>query len=82
MSGTENALLTIPNSEKKSGSPNHPITSKNLPNLSRAVYYLGGVPPGRPFILIHRKSRTSTLVCDYNHRARIQRRSNAEQLLS
>lgn len=47
MSGTENALLTIPNSEEKSGSPNHPITSRDLPNLSRAVYHLGGVPPGQ-----------------------------------
>lgn len=44
--GTESGLLTIADREEQSGSPTTPITLKMLPNLSRAVYYLGGVPPG------------------------------------
>lgn len=44
--GTETGLLTIPQREEQSGSPAQPIVLRMLPNLSRAVYYLGGVPPG------------------------------------
>lgn len=45
--GTESALLTVPGREEPApGSPTTPITSRMLPNLNKAVYYLGGVPPG------------------------------------
>lgn len=44
--GTENGSLKVNNEEPRTGSPTTPITSNLLPDLSRAVYYLGGVPPG------------------------------------
>lgn len=44
--GIESGLLTIPQREEQSGTPTQPIVLRMLPNLSRAVYYLGGVPPG------------------------------------
>lgn len=42
---TENGRLKV-NSESNEGSPTAPITSKLLPDLADAAYYLGGVPPG------------------------------------
>lgn len=42
---TENGILEV-NGQKQSGSPTKPITSVSLPDLSEAVYYLGGVQPG------------------------------------
>lgn len=44
--GTESGLLTIPDREEQKGSPTTPIALHMLPNLKKAVYYLGGVPPG------------------------------------
>lgn len=41
---TENGNLKV-NNEELTGSPTTPITSSLLPDLSRAVYYLGGIPP-------------------------------------
>lgn len=43
---TENGSLKVNSEEPRTGSPTSPITSSLLPDLSRAVYYLGGVPPG------------------------------------
>lgn len=43
---TENGSLKVNNEEPRTGSPTTPITAGNLPDLSKAVYYLGGVPPG------------------------------------
>lgn len=34
------------NEEEKTGSPTTPITANLLPELSSAIYYVGGVPPG------------------------------------
>lgn len=42
---TENGNLKVNNEEPLNGSPTTPITSSMLPDLSRAVYYLGGIPP-------------------------------------
>lgn len=42
---TENGNLKVNNEEPLNGSPTTPITSSLLPDLSRAVYYLGGIPP-------------------------------------
>lgn len=42
---TENGNLKVNNDEPLIGSPTTPITSTLLPDLSRAVYYLGGIPP-------------------------------------
>lgn len=44
--GTESGMLTVPHKEERSGSPTTPIARTMLPNLSKAVYYVGGVPPG------------------------------------
>lgn len=43
---TENGSLKVRNEESKDGSPTTPITAGNLPDLSKTLYYLGGVPPG------------------------------------
>lgn len=42
---TENGNLKVNNEEPLTGAPTTPITSALLPDLSRAVYYLGGIPP-------------------------------------
>lgn len=42
---TENGNLKVNNEEPLNGSPTTPITSSMLPDLSRAAYYLGGIPP-------------------------------------
>ena len=42
---TENGNLKVNNEEPLTGAPTTPITSSLLPDLSRAVYYLGGIPP-------------------------------------
>lgn len=34
------------NEEPQTGAPTKPINSNLLPDLSSALYYLGGVPPG------------------------------------
>ncbi|KAL5281190.1 LAMA2 family protein [Megaselia abdita] len=44
--GTENGVLRVNDDIISSGSPNLPIKSHMLPDLSDSVYYLGGVPPG------------------------------------
>ncbi|XP_055907050.1 laminin subunit alpha-2 isoform X2 [Eupeodes corollae] len=44
--GTENGSLRVNNDTPITGSPTVPIKSHMLPDLSKAVYYLGGVPPG------------------------------------
>lgn len=44
--GTENGVLRVNDDVISSGSPNLPIKSYMLPDLSDSVYYLGGVPPG------------------------------------
>lgn len=44
--GTENGSLKVNNEEPRTGSPTKPVISNLLPDLSKAVYYLGGVPPG------------------------------------
>lgn len=40
------------NEENKNGAPTVPITVNSLPDLSKAIYYLGGVPPGN-FLFIN-----------------------------
>ncbi|XP_023158823.1 laminin subunit alpha-1 isoform X2 [Ceratitis capitata] len=44
--GTENGILRVDNEPAITGSPTVPIKSHMLPDLSKPVYYLGGVPPG------------------------------------
>ncbi|XP_067621354.1 laminin subunit alpha-1 isoform X1 [Eurosta solidaginis] len=44
--GTENGILRVNNERAITGSPTVPIKSHMLPDLSKPVYYLGGVPPG------------------------------------
>ena len=44
--GTENGILRVNNERPITGSPSVPIKSHMLPDLSKPVYYLGGVPPG------------------------------------
>ncbi|XP_073822984.1 wing blister isoform X3 [Musca autumnalis] len=44
--GTENGILRVNTDRPITGSPTVPIKSNMLPDLSKAVYYLGGVPPG------------------------------------
>ncbi|XP_037959166.1 laminin subunit alpha-1 [Teleopsis dalmanni] len=44
--GTENGILRVNTERVITGSPNVPIKSHMLPDLSKPVYYLGGVPPG------------------------------------
>ncbi|XP_030377128.1 laminin subunit alpha-1 [Scaptodrosophila lebanonensis] len=43
---TENGILRVNNERAISGAPTLPIKSHMQPDLSRALYYLGGVPPG------------------------------------
>ncbi|XP_060666589.1 laminin subunit alpha lam-3 isoform X2 [Drosophila nasuta] len=43
---TENGMLRVNNDRAISGAPTLPVKSYMLPDLSKAVYYLGGVPPG------------------------------------
>ncbi|KRF77830.1 laminin subunit alpha lam-3 isoform X2 [Drosophila virilis] len=43
---TENGMLRVNNDRAISGAPTLPVKSHMLPDLSKAVYYLGGVPPG------------------------------------
>ncbi|XP_030080568.1 laminin subunit alpha-1 [Drosophila hydei] len=43
---TENGMLRVNNDRPISGAPTLPVKSHMLPDLSKAVYYLGGVPPG------------------------------------
>ncbi|KAH8324869.1 hypothetical protein KR074_009874 [Drosophila pseudoananassae] len=43
---TENGMLRVNNDRPISGAPTLPINIHMLPDLSKAVYYLGGVPPG------------------------------------
>ncbi|XP_046866451.1 laminin subunit alpha-1 isoform X2 [Drosophila willistoni] len=43
---TENGILRVNNDRPISGAPTLPINGHMLPDLSKAVYYLGGVPPG------------------------------------
>lgn len=42
----ENGILRINGNQPITGSPNKPIKSQMLPDLSKSVYYLGGMPPG------------------------------------
>lgn len=42
---TENGNLKVNNEEPLFGAPTAPITAKLLPDLSRAFYYLAGIPP-------------------------------------
>jgi len=42
----ENANLKVDNEEPQNGSPSKPITAALLPEVSKAPFYLGGVPPG------------------------------------
>lgn len=44
---TENGMLRVNNDRAISGAPTLPVKSHMLPDLSKAVYYLGGVPPGK-----------------------------------
>uniref|UniRef100_A0A1B0BIW7 Laminin subunit alpha-1 n=1 Tax=Glossina palpalis gambiensis TaxID=67801 RepID=A0A1B0BIW7_9MUSC len=44
--GTENSILRVNNERPITGSPTVPIKSHMLPDLSKPIYYLGGVPPG------------------------------------
>lgn len=48
---TENGNLKVNNEEPLTGAPSSPITSSLLPDLSRAVYYLGGIPPDFKFAI-------------------------------
>lgn len=43
---TENGSLKVNNEEPETGSPTKPVTSALLPDVSKAQFYLGGVPPG------------------------------------
>jgi len=43
---TENGMLRVNNDRPISGAPTLPVNIHLLPDLSKAVYYLGGVPPG------------------------------------
>ncbi|XP_041451135.1 laminin subunit alpha-1 isoform X1 [Drosophila obscura] len=43
---TENGMLRVNNDRPISGAPTLPVNAHLLPDLSKAVYYLGGVPPG------------------------------------
>ncbi|KAH8251255.1 hypothetical protein KR032_004153 [Drosophila birchii] len=43
---TENGMLRVNNDRPVSGAPTLPVNIHMLPDLSKAVYYLGGVPPG------------------------------------
>lgn len=43
---TENGSLKVNNEEPQTGAPTKPITSALLPDVSKAPYYIGGVPPG------------------------------------
>lgn len=42
---TEHGNLKVNNEEPLSGAPTAPITASLLPDLSKAFYYLGGIPP-------------------------------------
>lgn len=42
---TEQGSLKVENEEMK-GSPTHPVTSMTLPDVAKAPFYLGGIPPG------------------------------------
>jgi laminin alpha 1/2 len=43
---TENGSLKVNNDDAHTGAPTKPVNSNLLPDLSEAMYYLGGVPPG------------------------------------
>lgn len=43
---TENGSLKVENEDPQTGSPTKPVTSALLPDVSKAPFYLGGVPPG------------------------------------
>lgn len=43
---TENGNLKVENEDPQSGSPTKPITASLLPEVARADFYLGGIPPG------------------------------------
>lgn len=43
---TENGSLKVDNEEPQTGSPTKPVTAALLPDVSKALFYLGGVPPG------------------------------------
>ena len=43
---TENGSLKVENEGPQTGAPTKPINANLLPDLSSALYYLGGVPPG------------------------------------
>ncbi|XP_033151119.1 laminin subunit alpha-1 isoform X1 [Drosophila mauritiana] len=43
---TENGMLRVNNDRPISGAPTLPVNIHLLPDLSKTVYYLGGVPPG------------------------------------
>jgi laminin, alpha 1/2 len=45
-SNTENGSLKVDNEEPRTGSPTKPVTNALLPAVSKAPFYLGGVPPG------------------------------------
>jgi len=49
---TENGMLRVNNDRPISGAPTLPVNIHLLPDLSKAVYYLGGVPPGNSLNLI------------------------------
>lgn len=43
---TENGNLKVENEDPQNGSPTKPVTANLLPEVSKSLYYLGGVPPG------------------------------------
>lgn len=49
---TENGMLRVNNDRPISGAPTLPVNIHMLPDLSKAVYYLGGVPPGMIEVLL------------------------------
>lgn len=44
--GTEKGAINIVNNEHVSGVPVKPVNETMLPNFSKGLFFLGGVPPG------------------------------------
>lgn len=60
--GKENGILRVNTDRPITGSPNRSIKSQMLPDLSKPVYYLGGIPPGT-YTADFRKDTVSLLGC-------------------
>jgi laminin alpha 1/2 len=43
---TENGRLLVNNEDSQTGSPSKPVSNAMLPEVSKAPFYIGGVPPG------------------------------------